>query len=113
MSPIFCGNAGGIPASYVIAGYNDVGKVPDPAGGEVLLIGIEAFIPAQRRQPQAKVPSAWQEPPPPEQGGDYRRREDDPECRAGDHRWHPGELRMKLLISAHMIAMSRPSLPSV
>jgi hypothetical protein len=24
----------GMPASYVIAGYNDMAKVPDPAGGE-------------------------------------------------------------------------------
>jgi hypothetical protein len=36
-----------MPASYVIAGYNDVAKVPNPAGSEVLLIGIETFIPAQ------------------------------------------------------------------
>lgn len=37
----------GLPASYVIAGYNDMAKVRDPAGGEALLIGIEAYIPAQ------------------------------------------------------------------
>ncbi len=35
----------GMPASYVIAAYNDMAKVPDPAGGTALLIGIEAFIP--------------------------------------------------------------------
>jgi hypothetical protein len=37
----------GMPASYVIAAYNNMAKVRDPAGGEALLIGIEAFIPAQ------------------------------------------------------------------
>ena len=35
----------GMPAGYVIAAYNDMAKVPDPAGDEALLIGIEAFIP--------------------------------------------------------------------
>jgi hypothetical protein len=29
----------------VIAAYNDMAKARDPAGGEALLIGIEAFIP--------------------------------------------------------------------
>jgi hypothetical protein len=32
-------------ASYVIAAYNDMAKVRDPDGGEVLLIGLEAFVP--------------------------------------------------------------------
>jgi len=32
----------------VIAGYDDMAKVRDPAGGEALLIGLEAFIPARR-----------------------------------------------------------------
>ena len=35
----------GMPVSYVIASYNDMAKIRDPAGGEALLIGIEAFIP--------------------------------------------------------------------
>jgi hypothetical protein len=35
----------GMPVSYAIAAYNDMAKVPDPGGGEALLIGIEAFIP--------------------------------------------------------------------
>ena len=35
----------GMPASYVIAAYNDMAKIRDPAGGAALLIGIEAFIP--------------------------------------------------------------------
>lgn len=33
-----------MPASYVIAAYNDMESVPDPAGGKALLIGLEAFI---------------------------------------------------------------------
>jgi hypothetical protein len=37
----------GMAVSYVIAAYNDMVKIPDPVGGEALLIGIEAFIPAQ------------------------------------------------------------------
>jgi hypothetical protein len=37
----------GMPASYVIAAYNDMAKVRDPAGGVTLLIGLEAFIPLQ------------------------------------------------------------------
>jgi hypothetical protein len=37
--------ARGIPVSYVITAYNDMAKIRDPAGGEALLIGIEAFIP--------------------------------------------------------------------
>jgi len=32
-------------ANYVIAAYNDMTKVHDPAGGDALLIGLEAFIP--------------------------------------------------------------------
>ena len=32
-------------ANYVIAAYNDMAKVHDPAGGDALLIGLEAFIP--------------------------------------------------------------------
>ena len=35
----------GMPISYVITAYNDMAKIRDPAGGEALLIGIEAFIP--------------------------------------------------------------------
>ena len=34
-----------MPVSYVIAAYNDMAKIRDPAGGQALLIGIEAFIP--------------------------------------------------------------------
>ena len=34
-----------MPVSYVIAAYNDMAKMRDPAGGQALLIGIEAFIP--------------------------------------------------------------------
>jgi len=37
----------GMSADYVIAAYNDMARIPDPAGGEALLIGIEAFIPAR------------------------------------------------------------------
>ena len=36
-----------MPAGYAIAAYNDMAKVRNPAGGEALLIGLEAFIPAQ------------------------------------------------------------------
>ena len=42
----FLANAWGMRASYVIAAYNDMAKARDPAGGEALLIGIEAFIPS-------------------------------------------------------------------
>jgi hypothetical protein len=35
----------GMPVSYVIAAYSDMARIRDPAGGEALLIGIEAFIP--------------------------------------------------------------------
>ena len=35
----------GMPVSYVITAYNDMAKISDPAGGEALLMGIEAFIP--------------------------------------------------------------------
>jgi hypothetical protein len=31
--------------SYVIAAYNDMTKIRDPAGGEALLIGLEVFLP--------------------------------------------------------------------
>jgi hypothetical protein len=43
----FLGRQWGMPAGYVIAAYNDMAKVRDPAGGEALLIGLEAFIPAR------------------------------------------------------------------
>ncbi|MBV8133614.1 MAG: hypothetical protein JO282_14055 [Alphaproteobacteria bacterium] len=45
--PEFLRQRWGMPAGYVIAAYNDMAKVRDPAGGEALLIGIEAFIPGQ------------------------------------------------------------------
>ena len=45
--PDFLGRQWGMPAGYVIAAYNDMAKVPDPAGGRALLIGLEAFIPAR------------------------------------------------------------------
>src|SRR5262249_37598500 len=42
---VFLGSAWGMRASYVIAAYNDMVKTRDPGGGEVLLIGLEAFVP--------------------------------------------------------------------
>jgi hypothetical protein len=33
--------------SYVIAAYNDMAKIRDPQRGDLLLIGLEAFIPAR------------------------------------------------------------------
>ena len=41
----FLGGQWGMPARYVIAAYNDMAKLRDPGGGEVLLIGLEAFVP--------------------------------------------------------------------
>jgi hypothetical protein len=41
----------GTRVSYVIAAYNDMTSVADPAGGNGLLIGIEAFIPAASPKP--------------------------------------------------------------
>jgi hypothetical protein len=49
--PDFLRHQWGMPASYVIAAYNDMAKVRDPAGGEALLIGLEAFIPLQAQIP--------------------------------------------------------------
>jgi hypothetical protein len=43
--PEFLARQWGMPTGYVIAAYNDMAKARDAAGGEVLLIGIEAFIP--------------------------------------------------------------------
>jgi hypothetical protein len=43
--PDLLGRQWGMPVGYVIAAYNDMAKVPDPGGGEALLIGLEAFIP--------------------------------------------------------------------
>jgi hypothetical protein len=43
--PDFLRQHWGMPASYVIAAYNDIAKIPDPAVGTALVIGIEAFIP--------------------------------------------------------------------
>ena len=45
--PDFLRQHWGMPASYVIAAYNDMAKVRDPAGGVALLIGLEVFIPLQ------------------------------------------------------------------
>ena len=42
----FLGTAWGMRTSYVIAAYNDMAKTRDPNGGEDLLIGLEAFVPA-------------------------------------------------------------------
>lgn len=47
--PNFLSRHWGMPASYVIAAYNDMAEASDPAGGQALLIGIEAFVP--RRAP--------------------------------------------------------------
>jgi hypothetical protein len=49
--PDFLARRWRMPVSYVIAAYNDMANVPDPGGGEALLIGIEAFVP--RRAPIA------------------------------------------------------------
>ncbi len=43
--PDFLRRGWGMPASYVIAAYNDMARARDPGGGAALLIGIEAFIP--------------------------------------------------------------------
>jgi hypothetical protein len=43
--PDFLNHRWGMPAGYVIAAYNDMAKIPDPAAGKALLIGLEAFIP--------------------------------------------------------------------
>jgi hypothetical protein len=43
--PDLLGRQWGMPVGYVIAAYNEMAKVPDPDGGEALLIGLEAFIP--------------------------------------------------------------------
>jgi hypothetical protein len=40
------GNAWSTRTGYVIATYNDMTKVRDSDGGEALLIGLEAFVPA-------------------------------------------------------------------
>jgi hypothetical protein len=48
--PDFVRQHWGMPASYVIAAYNDIAKIPDPAVGTALVIGIEAFIPRESRQ---------------------------------------------------------------
>jgi hypothetical protein len=40
------GNAWSTRTGYVIAAYNDITKVRDSEGGEALLIGLEAFVPA-------------------------------------------------------------------
>lgn len=41
--------------SYVIAAYNDMARVADPAGGEALVIGLEAFIPPASPRPPGHV----------------------------------------------------------
>jgi hypothetical protein len=43
--PEFLARQWGMPTGYVIAAYNDMAKARDAAGGEALLIGLEAFIP--------------------------------------------------------------------
>jgi hypothetical protein len=40
----FLGRAWGMRTGYVIAAYNDMTKVPDAAGGDALLIGLETFV---------------------------------------------------------------------
>ncbi len=41
----FLGRAWGMRVGYVIAAYNDMTKIPDPKGGDLVLFGLEAFIP--------------------------------------------------------------------
>jgi hypothetical protein len=48
----FLGDRWGMSATYVIAAYNDMTKFHDPERGDLLLIGLEAFIP-----PQAALPA--------------------------------------------------------
>ena len=43
----FLGTAWQMRVSYVIAAYNDMAKIRDPQRGDLLLIGLEAFIPAR------------------------------------------------------------------
>ena len=41
----------GTRVSYVIAAYNDMTRLPDPRGGDALVMGIEAFIPKSSPRP--------------------------------------------------------------
>jgi len=41
----FLAKAWGVRATYVIAAYNDMARVPEPPRGEALVIGLESFIP--------------------------------------------------------------------
>ena len=43
----FVGKAWGMRVGYTIAAYNDMARVRDPKGKELLLMGIEAFIPPE------------------------------------------------------------------
>jgi hypothetical protein len=43
----FLSTAWQMRVSYVIAAYNDMAKIRDPRRGDLLLMGLEAFIPAQ------------------------------------------------------------------
>jgi hypothetical protein len=47
----FLDRAWGTRVSYVIAAYNDMTRLPDPKGGDALVLGIEAFIPKSSPQP--------------------------------------------------------------
>ncbi len=47
----FLDRAWGTRVSYVIAAYNDMTHVPDPKGGDALVMGIEAFIPKASPRP--------------------------------------------------------------
>src|SRR5262249_17034953 len=45
--PDFLGRAWGMKVGYTIAAYNDMTQVRDSRGQDVLLIGLEAFIPPE------------------------------------------------------------------
>ncbi len=47
----FLGTAWQMRVSYVIAAYNDMAKIRDPQRGDLLLMGLEAFIPARSPVP--------------------------------------------------------------
>ena len=47
----FLAKAWGTRIDYVIAAYAGMAKVPDPAGGTALLIGLETFLPAAAPRP--------------------------------------------------------------
>jgi hypothetical protein len=96
----FLDQAWSTQVGYVVAAYNDMAKLRDPAGGTALLIGLEVFIPKEAPVPPGHTVSDGREA-----GAWYL-------IRHADGRYAVHRIATNLLWSEHSLAATRAILGS-